>query len=262
MTRSSTGSIFTPSDVLGDDVGPRHLQLVAFAPHHLDENGQLQLAAADHLHLFRRCPCPRLAATRCRAARESSRSRRFRDVTYWPSRPAIGDVLTPKIIDTVGSSTGMRGMATRCSGLGDRLADRDVLDAGETDDVAGGRLLDLHALQAVEHEQLGDPCLLGAPVELQHRHRVVQADRAVEDARRSRSGRGSRSHRDWRPASEAATARSPRGGGTCSTIASNSGPRSLPVTAGSPLATPVRAFVYSTGNSIWSSVASRSMKRS
>ena len=45
----------------------------------------------------------------------SSRSRRLRDVTYWPSRPARGDVLTPKIIDTVGSSIAIGGIATRFS---------------------------------------------------------------------------------------------------------------------------------------------------
>ncbi len=45
----------------------------------------------------------------------SSRSLIWREVTYWPSRPAIGDVLTPKIIDTVGSSTAIGGSARRCS---------------------------------------------------------------------------------------------------------------------------------------------------
>ena len=44
-----------------------------------------------------------------------SRSRRFRDVTYCPSRPATGDVFTPKIIDTVGSSIAGGGIATGCS---------------------------------------------------------------------------------------------------------------------------------------------------
>ena len=37
-------------------------------------------------------------------------------MTYWPSRPAIGDVLTPKIIDTVGSSTAIGGIGIRFSG--------------------------------------------------------------------------------------------------------------------------------------------------
>ena len=81
-------------------------------------------------------------------------------MTYCPSRPAIGEVLTPKIIDTVGSSMAIGGIAHRVLGIGDRLADGDVLDAGEADDVAGGGLLDLDALQAVEGEQLGDLRLL------------------------------------------------------------------------------------------------------
>ena len=87
-------------------------------------------------------------------------------MTYWPSRPAIGEVLTPKIIDTVGSSIAIGGIGDRVLDVGDRLADRDVLDAGQADDVAGGRLLDLDALQAVERVQLGDLRLLHRAVEL------------------------------------------------------------------------------------------------
>ena len=41
-------------DLLDDDLGPRHLQLEAFAAHHLDQDRQLQLAAAEHLELLRR----------------------------------------------------------------------------------------------------------------------------------------------------------------------------------------------------------------
>ena len=54
MTSSSTGSTICAVDLLGDDVGPRHLQLEAFAAHHLDQDRQLQLAAADDLHLLGR----------------------------------------------------------------------------------------------------------------------------------------------------------------------------------------------------------------
>ena len=53
-------------------------------------------------------------------------------------------------------------------GIGDRLADGDVRDAGEADDVAGGRLGDLDALQPLEREQLGDAGLLRRAVELEH----------------------------------------------------------------------------------------------
>ena len=69
-------------------------------------------------------------------------------MTYCPSRPASGDVLTPKIIETVGSSIAVGGIASPVLGVDDRLADGDVLDAGQADDVAGAGLLDLHALAA------------------------------------------------------------------------------------------------------------------
>ncbi len=36
-------------DGLGQDLGLAHHQLKAFAPHHFDEDGELQLAAAHHL---------------------------------------------------------------------------------------------------------------------------------------------------------------------------------------------------------------------
>src|SRR5439155_13030776 len=39
-------------DFFGHDVRPRDLELEALAPHHLDENRELQLAAPDDLHLF------------------------------------------------------------------------------------------------------------------------------------------------------------------------------------------------------------------
>ena len=90
----------------------------------------------------------------------SRRSLRWRDVTYWPSLPASGEVLMPKIIDTVGSSTSVYGIGIAVFGIGDGFADGDVLDAGEADDVAGERFLDLDALQALEREQLGDPRFL------------------------------------------------------------------------------------------------------
>ncbi len=53
----------------------------------------------------------------------------LRDVTYCPSRPAIGEVLTPKIIETVGSSIAIGGIGYPLLRVGNRLADRDVVDA-------------------------------------------------------------------------------------------------------------------------------------
>jgi hypothetical protein len=41
-------------DLFRDDHRPRHLQLESLAAHHLDEDGELQLAAAEHFHLLGR----------------------------------------------------------------------------------------------------------------------------------------------------------------------------------------------------------------
>ena len=153
-------------DLLDDDLGPRHLQLEPFAAHHLDQNRELQFTAAETLN----CSGVSVGSTRSDTLPSSSLSRRsfrWRDVTYWPSLPASGEVLMPKIIDTVGSSTSMCGIGIAIVGIGDGLADGDVFDAGEADDVAGGGFFDLDALQALEGEQLGDPRLLRLAIELQ-----------------------------------------------------------------------------------------------
>ena len=39
-------------DLFRHDVRPGHLQLESFAPHHLDEDRELQLASPEHLHLL------------------------------------------------------------------------------------------------------------------------------------------------------------------------------------------------------------------
>jgi hypothetical protein len=49
MTSSSTGSFTLPSIGLGDDLRLAHRQLVTFAAHHFDQDGELQFAAAHHL---------------------------------------------------------------------------------------------------------------------------------------------------------------------------------------------------------------------
>ncbi len=112
----------------------------------------------------------------------SSRSRRLREVTYWPSRPATGDVLTPKIIDTVGSSTAIGGMAMRCSWSA--IVSPIVMSSmpARQIDVARRGLADLDPLEAVEREQLGDLRVLERAIELDDRDRVVQLHGAVEDA--------------------------------------------------------------------------------
>ncbi len=60
----------------------------------------------------------------------------FREVTQRPSRPAKGEVLTEKIIDSVGSSMRSGGQRRRGLGGGDGLADGDALEAGQGHDLA------------------------------------------------------------------------------------------------------------------------------
>ena len=131
------------------------------------------------------CSGVSVASTRIETLPSSSLSRRSlicREVTNWPSRPAIGEVLTPKIIDTVGSSTAIGVSALRSTHVGDGFADGDVLDAGEADDVAGGGVGDVDAAQALEGEELRHLRLLHPAVELADRNRIADFDPAVEHA--------------------------------------------------------------------------------
>ena len=65
--------------------------------------------------------------------------------------------------------------------VGDRLADRDVLDAGEAHDIAGGSLLDVDSFQSVERVQLRDLRLLDCRVELADGDGVADLHAPVED---------------------------------------------------------------------------------
>ena len=80
-------------------------------------------------------------------------------MTYLPSLPANGDVLTPNVIRSTGSSTVSRVQRDRRLGRGDRVADLDLGEAGDDEQVAGRQLLDLVAADALERHQLGEAAL-------------------------------------------------------------------------------------------------------
>ena len=112
----------------------------------------------------------------------SSRSRRLREVTHWPSRPANGDVLMVNVIAMVGSSIWIGG-----SGLGvSALVTVSPMVMPSTPAMARmspGRADGLvHALQAFERVQLGDLGFVNGAVELADGDFVAVAQRAVEDA--------------------------------------------------------------------------------
>jgi hypothetical protein len=65
------------------------------------------------------------------------RSMRWRLVRNLPSLPASGDVLTPKVMRSTGSSTTRRGNATGSIDRSDGVADLDLGEAGHHEQVAG-----------------------------------------------------------------------------------------------------------------------------
>ena len=112
----------------------------------------------------------------------SSRSFSWRDVTYCPSRPATGDVLTPKIMYTVGSSIAIGGIAIWCSmSVIVSPIVMSSMPARQTMSPAAASWMStrFRPSKAIE---LGDLGVLHGGIELHHRHGIADLDAAVEDA--------------------------------------------------------------------------------
>jgi hypothetical protein len=158
-------------DVLEHHARLGHCQLVTFAAHVLQQDGQVQFATAHHfknaffvgfLHAqghvvlqFLLQAVPDLAAGH--------------ELAF---APASGLVFTQKFMVSVGSSTFSMG-----SGAGWRVghghADADVFNAVDQHDVAGaGFRAGLHALQALERQHLVDAALDGLAVRPFHDQHV------------------------------------------------------------------------------------------
>src|SRR3712207_4830400 len=160
-----------------DDFGLRDLYLVALAPHHLDEDGELQLAAARDLELVGRV----------------SLLDPYGDVAeHLAVEPffelARGDVLAlgareRRVVDAEDHRDGRLvhgddGQRLRRVGVGDRLPDLDALDARERDVLAVRGALDRLPLQPLEGVQLLYPNLLHRAVALDDRHGLAGRDLA------------------------------------------------------------------------------------
>ena len=65
-----------------------------------------------------------------------------------PSLPASGEVFTPKVMRSTGSSTVRRGSGIGFVRVGERVADLDLGEAGDDEQVAGGALVDVVAADA------------------------------------------------------------------------------------------------------------------
>ena len=142
-------------DFVLDDLGPRHRELVALAAHVLDQDGEVQLAAARHPELVRVVGV--LDAQRDVVQSSVSRRARIcRLVRNLPSLPANGDLFTWNVMLIVGSSTCSAGRPSAWPRVADRVGDLQVLDAAEHDDVAAPASVDRLPLEAHEPVELHD----------------------------------------------------------------------------------------------------------
>ena len=161
---------------------PRHAELEALAAHGLDQNAELQLAAAGDLH--------RVALIGFGDAQ--------RDIALGLAQQAVADHAARhlvafgagerRIVDAEGH--GERRRIDRLGrqrlgdlGRADGVRHRGVGQPGERDDVAGGSLVERDALKPAEGEHLGDAALLDQPaVMVEHLDRLVRRDGAGGDA--------------------------------------------------------------------------------
>ena len=168
------------TSLAGDDLGPADLELVALAPHHLDQNRKLQLATADHLQLVSRIGV--LDANRDIADQLAPKSlAQFAGRDVLTILPGQGRGVHPKdhgdrrLIHVHGRER------PRVVGRGDGLADGDVVDPGKANNVAGRGLLHLGPLQSVKDEQPGDAGSRDQAIELRHGDLVAEGHAAVDD---------------------------------------------------------------------------------
>ena len=73
-------------------------------------------------------------------------------------------MLIPSVIESDGSSTTRHGQRARIVEVGDRLADRDLGQAGDGDDLARAGLVGGDAVERLGHVELGDSRGLDRPV--------------------------------------------------------------------------------------------------
>ena len=237
-------------------------QLEPLAAHHLDEDRELELAAALHL--------PRLGPLGVEHADRhvaddllvQPRPCTSRAVTFEPSWPDSGDVLIPIVIDSDGSSTRTTGSGSRVVGVGEGLADRDLGDPRDRADLPRARLVGVDAIERLGHVELDDLHPLDRAVGPAPGDLLAATDRPVAhpaqgqpaEVRRRVEVRHERLQRHRRRRRSApAPARA-----ACRTAAAAVGSSA----SGAWPQCPSRAFAYRIGKSIWCSSASRSRNSS
>ena len=167
--------------LVGDDLGLAGGQLEALAPHHLEQDDELQLAAALDL--------PGVGAADVVDA--------DRDVADQLGVEPVEDLARGQLLALeAGERRGVdpdldreRGLVDAdhrqrrgLLGIGERLADRHLFDAGDGDDFARAGLLGRHPLERLGHVELGDGRALDRAVGPAPADLLPGADRPVADA--------------------------------------------------------------------------------
>ena len=162
---------------------PRHRQLEAFAPHRLDQDAELQLAAAGDLHRVTSRSDSRTRSATLPSASRSRRSRITRLVTLSPSVPAKRRIVHAERHRERRRIDRLRRHRRLDLGRADRVRHGGVRQPGDGDDVAGLRLVDRHALEPAECQHLGDAAALDQfAVVVEHLDLLVRLDAAGRDA--------------------------------------------------------------------------------
>ena len=136
-------------------------QLEPFPAHHLDKHRELQLTAP--LHLLGVRPLGRARATRrCRRA-PVERASIWLAVSFSPSLPASGDVLTPIVIDMLARR---RDHGQRPGSSASASVSPIVTSAmpGDGDDLTGSGVVRVDPVERFGHVQLRDLRTLDRPV--------------------------------------------------------------------------------------------------
>ncbi len=168
-------------DFPGDDFRAADHELKAFAAHHLDEDGELELAAAEDLKA--------VGAAGLFDANGDVGEELFFEAL---AQIAGGDPLAfatdhRRVVD--GELHGDGGLVDDDGrqrrgvlGAGDGFADGDAFDAGDGDDVVDLGGFDIDALEAHEAEELGDAGLLEGAVAFGDGDVVAGVQGSLEDA--------------------------------------------------------------------------------
>ncbi len=161
---------------------PRYRKLEAFAPHGLDQDAELQLAAAGDLHgiLLGRLGHPQCDIAFGLAQQPLADDPALHLVAFGAGERGIVDHEGHRHRRRIDR---LRGKREDHLGRADRMRDRRVGQPGDRNDVAGEGFLDAGSLEPAEREHLGHaPVLDQAALAVEHLHRLVGLHRSGADA--------------------------------------------------------------------------------